>query len=221
MLAAKDGEIDVSKQALEELALAYWKPIYAFLRGKGKSHEEAQDGTQGFFEHLLRRDFLRDLQPEGGRFRSFLLVSLRHLLIDEHRKIANVQQRVEISLEPWHEMEAIDESIHKAGISPEEAFDRSWAEALVERAMTLLQQRWEKRAALFAELRYTVESPEDVAKYADIALHLGMTEGAVGKAAYDFRKQFGEQIRKEIRETVTDEDDVEEELLYLVTLLRS
>ena len=221
MLSAKDGEIDASKQAMEELAVAYWKPIYVFLRGKGHSHEEAQDETQGFFEHLLSRDFFRNLQPEGGRFRSFLLISLRHRLIDEHRKVANVQHRAEVSLEPWHEMEAVDASTFSAGASPEEAFDRSWAEALVERAMMVLQGRWEKRVALFAELRYTVESPENVAKYSDIASRLGMTEGAVGKAAHDFRKQFGEQIRQEIRDTVAEDDDVEEELRYLVTLLRS
>jgi RNA polymerase sigma factor (sigma-70 family) len=208
-------------EALETLARAYWKPVYAFLRGKGLPHEEAQDETQAFFAQLLRRDFLRDLQPEGGRFRNFLLVSLRHRLIDEHRKVSNVKRRAEVSLEPWHEMEAIGEFPRPAAASPEEAFDRSWAESLVAQAMSVLKERWAKRAGLFAELRYSVESPGNVAKYADIAARLHMTEGAVAKAAHDFRQQFGQQIRQEVRDTVAEDDDVEEELRYLVTLLRS
>ncbi len=221
VISAKDSGAEGALEALEELARAYWKPVYAFLRGKGHTHEEAQDETQGFFAQLLRRDFLRDLQPEGGRFRNFLLVSLRHRLIDEHRRASNVKRRAEISLEPWHEMEAIDGISAAVAATPEEAFDRSWAEGLVARAMAALQVRWEKRAALFAELRYTVESPGDVAKYSDIAARLGMTEGAVAKAAHDFRQQFGQQIRQEVRDTVAEEDDVEDELRYLVTLLRS
>jgi hypothetical protein len=142
-------------------------------------------------------------------------------LIDEHRKASNVKRRAEISLEPWHEMEAMGGIPHSAAASPEDAFDRSWAESLVERAMSVLKERWKQRAGLFAELRYSVESPGNVAKYADIAARLNMTEGAVAKAAFDFRQQFGRQIRQEVRDTVTDDDDVEEELRYLVTLLRS
>jgi RNA polymerase sigma factor (sigma-70 family) len=209
-----------ASEALESLARAYWKPVYAFLRGKGYPHEEAQDETQAFFAHLLRRDFLRELQPEGGRFRNFLLVSLRHRLIDEHRKASNVKRRAEISLEPWHEMEAIG-GMPRSPASPEEAFDRSWAENLVARAMSALSERWARRAGLFAELRYSVESAGNVAKYADIAARLNMTEGAVAKAAYDFRQQFAQQIRQEVRDTVAEDDDVEGELRYLVTLLRS
>ena len=111
VLSAKEGEADASSKALEELSLAYWKPVYAYLRGKGHSHEDAQDETQGFFAHLLKRDFLRNVQPEGGRFRNFLLVSLRRRLIDEHDRVINRKQRAEISLEPWHEMEAIDAAV--------------------------------------------------------------------------------------------------------------
>ena len=222
MLSAKEGETDASSKALEELALANWKPVYSYLRGKGHTHEEAQDKTQGFFAHLLNRDFLSKIQPEGGRFRNFLLVFLRHHLSDQRNLAVNVKRRAEIELQPWHELEVIDGSgfSHQAA-SPEEAFDHSWAEALVAQAMKVLQQRWEKRASLFAELRFTIEGPGNVAKYADIASRCGMTEGAVSKAAHDLRRQFAEQIRKEVRETVAEDEDVEEELRYLVRLLRT
>jgi RNA polymerase sigma factor (sigma-70 family) len=220
VLSAKDGDADASSKAWEELALTYWKPVYAYLRGKGHSHQEAQDATQAFFAYMLNRDTLRNIQPEGARFRSFLLVCLNHRLIDEHRRQINVRQRAEISIEPWHEMEAINANglLYTTAATPEEAFDRSWAEELIARAMVRLAKRWEKRADLFAELRFSVESPGDGAKYADIASRVGMTEGAVGKAAHDLRQQFVQEVRNEIRNTVAEDDDVDEELRYLASL---
>ncbi|MGK0190218.1 MAG: RNA polymerase sigma factor (sigma-70 family) [Verrucomicrobiales bacterium] len=220
IVSAQNTDADASSKAWEELALAYWKPVYAYLRGQGHPHEQAQDETQSFFAHMLDRDTLRNVQPEGARFRSFLLVCLNHRLIDAHRRKINVKQRAEISIEPWHEMEAINGNglLYPAAASPEEAFDRSWAEELIGRAMMRLANRWEKRADLFAEIRFSVESPGDGAKYADIASRLGMTAGAVGKAAHDLRRQFGEEVRNEIRNTVAGDDDVDEELRYLASL---
>ncbi len=105
MLSAKAEEAsDESAKALEELARAYWRPVYAYLRGKGHSHEDAQEETQGLFAQLLKRDFLRTLEPSGGRFRSYLLVSLRHRLMDQHSLVANRQRRNEMSIQPWHEI---------------------------------------------------------------------------------------------------------------------
>ncbi len=220
VLSAKEGESDASSEALEHLALAYWKPIHAYLRGKGRSHEQAQDDTQGFFAYLLGRDFLRNIEPEGGRFRNFLLVSLRRWMKDERNRVINVKRKAEIELQPWHEMEAGHAAPDAAFASPEEAFDRSWAEELVSRSMEALREHWKNRPDLFAALRLTVESPGNVEKYAAIAARLGMTEGAVGKAAHDLRRQFAQRIRQEIRDTVARDEDIEGELRYLVNLLQ-
>ena len=214
LLSAREGEEAIATKALEELAEAYWKPVYAFLRRKGHTHEAAQDETQAFFQQLIKRDFLRNVHPEGGQFRNFLLVSLRHRLIDQHRRIINRQQRTEVPLEPSHDMENLSES------SPEDAFVRALAEALVTRAMAALEARWVKRSALFAELRVTVDGSPTVDKYADIGGRFGMTEGAVSSAVHQLRQQFVEQVRQEVRDTVAEEDDVEEELRYLVQLLQ-
>lgn len=219
MLSARSRGTDASFAALESLALAYWRPIYAWLRGQGHSHEEAQDAVQGFFAYLLSRDFLRNIQPEGGRFRNFLLVALRRWLKDERHRSINVKRRAEVELLPWNELEGT--ALSSKAASPEEAFDLSWAEALVERAMKTLAARWEHRAALFAALRLTIESPGNVEKYAAIAARLGTSEGAVGKAAHDLRQQFAEQIQREIRDTVARDEDVEEELRYLLRLMES
>ena len=219
VLSARAGREDAPCEAVKGLALAYWQPIYAWLRNQGCSHEAAQDDTQGFFAYLLSRDFLRNIQPEGGRFRNFLLVCLRRWMKDERNRPVNVKRLAEIELQPWHEME--EAAFHAAAATPEEAFDRTWAEALVTRSMKTLEQRWENRAGLFAALRLTVESPGHVEKYAAISARLGMSEGAVGKAAHDLRQQFAEQIRQEVRDTVARDEDVEEELRYLVRLMRT
>ena len=213
ILSAKHGETQASLEAMESLALAYWQPMYAWLRGMGRSHEDAQDDTQGFFAYLLSREFLRNLQPQGGRFRNFLLVLLRRWIKDQRLRAANQVRSAEVELQPWHDM-------HAVGRSPEEAFDRAWAAALVQRSMAELERRWKNRAALFAALRFTIESSLHSEKYASIAQRLGLNEGAVGKAAFDLRQQFAEQVRQEVRDTVASEQDVEEELRYLVRLMQ-
>jgi DNA-directed RNA polymerase specialized sigma24 family protein len=218
VLSAKVGVDDHAAEALEQLAIAYWQPIYSYLRGKGNDHIEAQDATQGFFAYLLSRDFLRNIEPEGGRFRNFLLVALRRWMKDERNRAINVKRREELEWQPWYEMEAVP---LLAETSPEKAFDRTWAEALVAHAMSAVEARWSHRAELFAALRLTVECPEDAEKYAVIARRTGMSEGAVGKAAHDLRQQFAEEIRCQVRETVAQDADVEEELRYLIRLLQS
>lgn len=219
VLSAKNEEADASFKALDGLAHAYWQPIYVWLRGQGRSHEEARDDVQGFFAYLLQREFLRNLEPEGGRFRNFLLVCLRRWMKDERHRAINVKRQAEVALRPWDDLEGTAFSAPAA--SPEEAFDRSWATALVSRSMKALEPRWEKRAELFAALRLTVDNPDSVEKYAAIAARLGMTEGAVGKAAHDLRRQFAEQVQREIRDTVARDEDVKGELRYLVRLMQS
>ena len=219
VLSAKDGKADASFDALESLALSYWQPIYSWLRGQERSHEEARDDAQGFFAYLLSREFLRNVQPEGGRFRNFLLVCLRRWMKDERHRAINVKRRAEVQLQPWDNLEG--GAFHTKASSPEEAFDRAWAQALVARSMKALAARWKNRPGLFAALRLMVESPGNVEKYAAIAARLSMTEGAVGKAAHDLRQQFAEQIRQEIRDTVARDEDVKEELRYLMRLMRS
>ena len=215
VLAAKEGEDQGSSGALEQLVGAYWQPIFGFLRGRGASEEEARDQAQGFFAYILERKFLKNIKPEGGRFRNFLLVSLRRWLKDEHQRVINVQKRSEIPWEEWHEQAAVGEAA-----TPEQALDRDWARTLVQRSMAAVEMKWETRPALFAALRLTVESPEAVEKYALIAGRLGMTEGAVGKAAHDLRQQFAQQIHQQVRDTVARDEDVEGELRYLVRLMQ-
>ena len=221
VLSAKASDDDSTLKALQGLAMAYWHPIYAYLLGRGLGFDDAKDATQGFFAYLLARDFLSNIEPEGGRFRNFLLVALRRWMKDERKRAINVKRDAEIEWHPWHDQEMGNHSSHLAATTPEDAFDRSWAEALVTQAMLVLQERWENRPALFEALRLMVESPGNVEKYAAIAERLEMSEGAVGKAAHDLRRQFAEQIRLVVRDTVARDEDVEEELRYLIGLMRT
>jgi hypothetical protein len=137
---------------------------------------------------------------------------------DERNRVVNRKRREEVEWPPSHRE---SEAIFLAGTSPEDAFDRAWMAALVARTMVALERRWENRAALFAALRLTVEGTGEVEKYAAIGARLGMTENAVCKAAYDLRRQFAEQIRLEVRDTVATEEDVMEELRYFARLMQT
>ncbi len=83
VLAAQDGRDSVAHEALSELCRMYWYPLYAFLRRRGSPHAEAEDLTQAFFARLLEKEWLTDVTREGGRFRSFLLTSLKNFLANE------------------------------------------------------------------------------------------------------------------------------------------
>src|SRR5690242_10199182 len=89
VLAAQAGASPDSAAALETLCRAYWYPLYAFVRGSGRSPHDAQDLTQEFFARLLAQEWLRVVAPEKGRFRTFLLVALKRFLANEwHRDMA-------------------------------------------------------------------------------------------------------------------------------------
>lgn len=205
----------------ERLARAYWQPLYAFLRRRGADHHAASDDIQGFFAHLLSKDFLRGLERGTGLFRSFLLTSLQHWRTDQNRA-ATAQKRgggvAPISLQ---ELEAAGTMPIATGASPEEAFDRRWARSVYDNALLTLQARFAARGRepQFLLLRGLLTG-KDTAKYREIALTLGMSEGAVKQSALELRREFGGVLREEIRRTVIEESQVDGELRYLLELLR-
>src|SRR5689334_7821267 len=85
VLAAGEGDSSHARAALEQLCRTYWYPIYAFVRRQGYGPEEAKDLTQGFFERIITRREFERARPEKGRLRSYLLVALKHFLVDEWR----------------------------------------------------------------------------------------------------------------------------------------
>lgn len=218
----RDGAPEASLIGWERLARAYWQPLYTFLRRCGADHHSAADDIQGFFAHLLCKDFLRGMERGNGLFRSFLLTSLQHWRTDQNRAASAQKRGNGIAPLPLEGLEAAGAMPVAINASPEEAFDRRWARAVYDNGIATLHARLESRgrASLFLKLGGLLTG-QDMAKYQEIAADLGMSEGAVKQAAMELRREFGVVLRDEIRRTVADETQIDEELRYLLSLLRS
>ena len=222
MLRQVQGGTDCESLAgWERLARAYWQPLYVFLRGRGADHHSAADDVQGFFAHMLSRDFFRRIERGDGLFRSFLLTALQRWRIDQHRAATAQKRGHGIAPLPLAELEAAGAMPVAAGITPEEAFDRRWARAVYDNALTNLHERLKARGRepQFLQLRGIITG-QDTAKYLEIAIALGISEGAVKQAALQMRREFGTVLRDEIRRTVADEVQIDAEIRYLLLLLR-
>ena len=220
VLAAR-GDDPAARGALEILCLNYWYPLYAFVRRQGHQPHDAQDLTQEFFAALLQKGWLEGVAREKGKFRSFLLASMKHFLSNQ-RDRARAQKRgggrPPISLdthsaESRYAMEPVD------GTTPEKIFDRRWAITLLEQVLGRLRAELAARGSsvLFDELKASLSGQQS--PYAQIGETLSMSEGAVKVAAHRLRRRYRELIREEIAQTVDNEKDVEEELRDLLAAL--
>jgi RNA polymerase sigma-70 factor (ECF subfamily) len=222
VLAARDGGSANSSRALERLCSTYWQPIYAFLRRKGHAPADAEDLTQGFFISLLEHDSLASISPERGRFRSFLLASLRYFLSDQLDRANALKRgggRTPLSLdadspEAFYARQATD------GGTPENCFERSWADALLRRAQQRLREECVQagKEALFDDLG-PVRAGDRELSYADIAARHGFSENAARLAAFRLRQRYQELVSEEVRQTVATPQEMEEELRHLLRVL--
>lgn len=215
-MAAARHESPGSKEALATLCETYWYPLYAYLRRRGYGADDAQDSIQEFFAQLLEKDSLRVADRYRGKFRSFLLASLNHFLAKQRRR-ARAQKRgggqVPISLdfqsgERRFTFEPADE------MTPEKTYERRWALALLEQALSKLRQEFARRGKLrlFDQLKVFLGGEESTVPYQQIAATLGMTEGAVKVSVHRLRRRYGGLLREEIAQTVADPKDIDEEL---------
>jgi RNA polymerase sigma-70 factor (ECF subfamily) len=210
--------------ALETLCQAYWFPLYAFVRRQGHREAEAQDLTQSFFVKLLERDDLRHLTPEKGRFRSFLLASLKHFLLNEWDRTKAQKRgggRIILSLdfaaaESRLNVEPIDR------VTPQSIFERQWAVTLLDRVRTLLREEFlaEDRGEQFDVLYIHLTGDSSGLSYAEAAARLSMTEAAVKMAVHRLRRRFRDAIRREIAQTVATPEDVDDEIHTLMAALQ-
>ena len=212
-----------SRAALEKLCRAYWFPLYTFIRRQGRGPEEAQDLTQAFFAHFLESESLNRADPRKGRFRSFLLGALKYFLVNEwqreHRQkrgggcvvfsLDEMDPETRLALEPADEM------------TPEMAYERRWAEAVLAQVLARLQSEFAAggQAERFEMLKVFLLAGQEPAAYADVAAQLGLSESAVKSAIYRLRQRYGELIRAEIAHTVASPAEVEDELRHLLAVL--
>lgn len=220
VLQARDGSDSQARQALESLCETYWYPLYAYVRHKGNDPDEASDLTQAFFADLVGRDFLSNVDPSKGRFRSFLLSAMRNFLSHEWHK-DQAQKRgggaPVLSLdvdraEQRYQLEPVDAK------TPEQIYERRWAVTVMQRAMDRLRQESDDPDR-FEKLQSYLTGG-DAAPYKDVATDLGMTETAIKTAVHRLRQRYGQCLRAEIAETVGSDDEVDDEVRHLLQAAR-
>ena len=223
VLEASDENDTQARQALETLCNIYWYPLYAYVRHCGDDPDQARDVTQAFFADLLERKGLRGLDPEKGRFRTFLLASVRNFLSHERDRVRAAKRgggMRTISLDA-DEAEQHYEQEPAAELTPDQLFERRWGLTVMERAMARLKAQIESgdRPRLFAALRPYLTGGDN-APYGEVAAELSMSVGAVKVAVHRLRQSYGRLLRQEIAETVVDPSEVDHELRYLLTSIR-
>lgn len=219
VLRARD-EDEEAREALEQLCHSYWYPLYAFARRSGKSPDDAADITQGFFAQLVERQGLSKIAPEKGRFRTFLLASLKNFIRNDWRHNATLKRGGGVStyslsdqdMESRYQDCAVDSS------TAEDEFERDWVESLLAAVIARLRSDYEKagRIELFNVLNAYLVAGEARLPQSDLAAQLGLSVPAVKMSIYRMRKRYAELVRAEIAATVSSPEDIDDELNRLI-----
>ncbi len=219
VLAAGRRHTPQSDHALEELCRTYWFPLYAYVRRRGHNKQDAEDSVQAFFARFLAKNYLAGLSAERGRFRAFLLASLKHFLINEWKKSQRLKRgggEKNLSLD-WQTADTKFQVAATNEPSPDKAFDREWALALLAKVIERLQKECEAdgKAKLFEQLKTFLMAGKGESAQSETAKTLGMEEGAVRVAIHRLRKRYRQLLRDEISQTLTDPAQVDEEMRAL------
>jgi RNA polymerase sigma-70 factor (ECF subfamily) len=225
VLAAKDKESPDSAQALETLCRTYWYPLYALVRGYGYSPPDAQDLTQSFFARLLAKDYLRVVEPENGRFRTFLRMALKRFLANEWERLKAQKRGGGQTHLPFDTTmaETRFQNERAEAASPELIYDRQWALTLLNQATARLEAEYEAsgKGAELRLLKPQLTADRGAIPYADIAAGLRISEGAARVAVHRLRKRFREVFREVIADTVSAREEIDEEIRHVLEVLGS
>lgn len=225
VLRAADSTAEGSGSALQNLCQSYWYPLYAFVRRSGHSPQDAEDLTQAFFARLLDKNYLASADQEKGRFRTFLIVALKHFLANEFEKQHAVKRGgfstfVEIDQE---HAETLYGNELATDDQPDSLLEKQWAITLIENVMQRLQAEYNEsgRGELFGLLRSCITRDHTAMGYAKIAEQLKTTESAIKMAAMRMRERYQLLLREEIGRTVASADDIDDEIRHLFAVFSS
>ena len=222
-MAAGDTGSSGAAAALAELCRTYWYPLYAFVRRKGHSPEEAQDLTQGFFARMLEKNYVAQAERERGRFRTFLLAALTHFLADEWDKTQRLKRGggLEIvsfdaaSAEKRYRLEPVEQ------LDAAKLYERRWVTTLFDKVLARMEEEFRDsgKVRLFEGLKSYLIATDSGVSYAQLGATLGLKEDAVKQAVHRMRRRYRELFREEIAQTVAGPDEVEDELKHLFAVL--
>jgi RNA polymerase sigma-70 factor (ECF subfamily) len=210
------GEGDNARDALAALCRMYRPPVLAYVRMRF-AESDAEDVTQAFFAHILERRLPARADRERGRFRSYLLTSLKHFLVAEHERASALRRGGGFTAVT----DSIIELIPATDLSPEQAFEREWARTVLRDAMCRLETETASagRGELFARLRpYLIDDP-DVGDYDEIAQALGLRRNTVAVAVHRLRARLQEIVREAVADTADDPAEIDEELRSMRRML--
>lgn len=224
VLCAGRGEPADATEALGRLYQTYWYPLYAYVRRQGHDPATAQDLVQEVFLALLEKNQLAAVEPRKGRFRSYLLAAVNHLLANEWHKRHRQKRgggQAPIALdglaaEERYRLEPADDR------APDLLFERRWALALLDGVFARLRAEWQAagKGTTFDALRVFLSGDHDAPGFAEVGARLGWSEGAARVAVHRLRQQYRDLLREEIAQTVENQEEVEDEIRHLLAVLR-
>lgn len=222
VLSAGSSDERSAAEALEVLCHAYWRPLYAFVLRKGFDEHTAKDLTQGFFADLLQRNAIGRAKSERGKFRTFLLSSFENYLANEWDKRRRLKRGGDCSFVVLDEL-LVDEQKRLASdqLPPDKLFERRWAEQLIELALARLKSEMEAagHAGRYEVLKSFLIDDKGTVSYESAAAQTALSLGALKTVVRRMRIRYGELMRAEIAETVSNSTEVEEEIRHLLSVL--
>jgi DNA-directed RNA polymerase specialized sigma24 family protein len=230
LAAGQDGKpADLAQRALAQLCQTYWAPLYGFIRSRGYALHDAQDLTQGFFAHLHEHQIYTRADRQKGKFRSFLLASVKNFLLNERAREQALKRGGACEFLPLHEEQVVAaEALFKSTAVPgamaveDRLFDRQWAETLIRTAFQRLAAEFAAagKAALFEALEgFLRTGARPLPTYDELAVRLAMPTATIRSHVTRLRARYREVLRAELRCTVDSEGEVDQELRELVRIL--
>jgi RNA polymerase sigma factor (sigma-70 family) len=216
---AGDSHSPEATAAMERLCQTYWYPLYAFVRRKGHSHEDASDLTQAFFAKFLEKRYLKSVDANLGKFRTFLLTSMTHFLANEWDK-SQAQKRGggqrlisfdDATAEERYQLEPVEHT------TPETLFERRWAQTLMGVVLDRLAVETEEKR--FEVLKRFLLEDKGAVSYEEAAAQLGTSVAAITSSIHRMRARFRALLVEEVSNTVDTPEAVESELRHLLSAL--
>src|SRR5438445_2512035 len=220
LLAGKSRDPQ-SSMALEKLCRTYWSPLFAFARRKGWTEEDAKDLTQQFFARLLEKNDFESVDPQKGKFRTFLLTSFSHFLSNELDRARAAKRGGGQKIFSLDELQS--EHSNGVGIAADlpadTVYDLRWAMTIMESALAHLREEWEPKSNQFKHLKKFLTEDPAQGEYASLAQQLGSTVPTVAVTVHRLRNRYRELVRAEVAQTVRSPLELEEEMRHLCAVL--